>query len=456
MLLLVLILVLVAFGLLVLSLLAGSVMWAWVSVAVSVAAAAVLLVDWLQWRSAGKAGAAAIEEPAVAEADVPRAAVPRSPVPAHVDLDPATEVLPIVPRSMPAGGPAAGPDPVADAQQTIVMPVVQPSGSAERPSGATPSITSSGALSSPSVTVEGVDRPAPTPPSGDDGGTGSSAAEEPTVLGTAPAAGGPAEAPADSATAAADSADSATADFAGVDSAGDDRSAAGTAAGESGGTATPAPDSAGTAAPADDPTAVVPRGEVSSSGVEDTVAVDLRSGAVGSPASGSDLFTPPDRAGVPAVEEAAPAADVPTAVAPSDDSAPEVPAPDATVSEPTTTVAAPQGVAAASEAATDQAGGGPDGTAAADAAPEIPAQSYDGAPPEEPRDLAAAALVAGLPDEVVVVDEQPRYHVPECRSLFGKPLIPLPVREAVELGFTPCGWCSPDRTLVGRHPATAR
>jgi hypothetical protein len=54
---------------------------------------------------------------------------------------------------------------------------------------------------------------------------------------------------------------------------------------------------------------------------------------------------------------------------------------------------------------------------------------------------------------VLVIDEQPRYHVGGCRSLAGKPLIPLPAREAVELGFTPCGWCSPDRTLSGQQTA---
>jgi hypothetical protein len=58
-LLLVLILVLVAFGLLVVALLTGNVLCAWLSVAVSVAAAVVLVVDWLQRRSALKAGAAA-------------------------------------------------------------------------------------------------------------------------------------------------------------------------------------------------------------------------------------------------------------------------------------------------------------------------------------------------------------------------------------------------------------
>jgi hypothetical protein len=54
------------------------------------------------------------------------------------------------------------------------------------------------------------------------------------------------------------------------------------------------------------------------------------------------------------------------------------------------------------------------------------------------------------------VDELPRYHLGGCRSLAGSPVIPLPAREAVELGFTPCAWCTPDRALAGRHRAAAR
>jgi hypothetical protein len=77
----------------------------------------------------------------------------------------------------------------------------------------------------------------------------------------------------------------------------------------------------------------------------------------------------------------------------------------------------------------------------------------DAEPPEESRDPAAAALVVGLETEVLVVDEQPRYHLSACRALAGKATIPLPVREAVELGFTPCGWCTPDRTLAGQQTA---
>ena len=87
---------------------------------------------------------------------------------------------------------------------------------------------------------------------------------------------------------------------------------------------------------------------------------------------------------------------------------------------------------------------------------ELPPPGPDGAPPEEPHDPEAAAVVATLDDEVVVVDELPRYHVGGCPSLAGTPVIPLPVREAVELGFTPCAWCAPNRTLAGRHRASLR
>jgi hypothetical protein len=64
--------------------------------------------------------------------------------------------------------------------------------------------------------------------------------------------------------------------------------------------------------------------------------------------------------------------------------------------------------------------------------------------------------VAGVEDEVLVVDELPRYHLAGCRSLAGIPVISLPAREAVELGFTPCAWCTPDRALSARHRAPAR
>jgi hypothetical protein len=93
--------------------------------------------------------------------------------------------------------------------------------------------------------------------------------------------------------------------------------------------------------------------------------------------------------------------------------------------------------------------------APAEQSPAEPAAAVEEAP-EEPRDAVAAEIVSRLDDEVVVIDEQPRYHVTGCRALVAVAVIPLPVREAVELGFTPCGWCSPDRTLAGRHQTASR
>ncbi|MCW0213133.1 MAG: hypothetical protein OJJ54_07225 [Pseudonocardia sp.] len=86
----------------------------------------------------------------------------------------------------------------------------------------------------------------------------------------------------------------------------------------------------------------------------------------------------------------------------------------------------------------------------------LPPAGPDGEAPEEPRDAEAAALVAELGDEVLVIDEQPRYHLAGCRSLPGRAIIPIAAKEAVELGFTPCGWCSPDRNLARRHSAEVR
>ena len=120
MLLLVLILVLIAFGLLVVALLTGSVLWAWVSVGVSVAAAAVLMIDWLQRRSAIRAGRAGADSTPNSPHEAPPA-----------DLDPVTEVLPVyTPDGDETTTSEKKSDRAADGQQTVVIPAVQPSGSA--------------------------------------------------------------------------------------------------------------------------------------------------------------------------------------------------------------------------------------------------------------------------------------------------------------------------------------
>jgi hypothetical protein len=73
-------------------------------------------------------------------------------------------------------------------------------------------------------------------------------------------------------------------------------------------------------------------------------------------------------------------------------------------------------------------------------------------PPDEPmpqRVLPAdAARVARMTTDVLVIDGRPRYHMAGCVHLLGRPHEPLPVGEAVELGFTPCGLCEPDSALL--------
>lgn len=312
MLLLVLILVLIAFGLLVVALLSGSVLWAWVSVGVSVAAAAVLLVDWLQRRSAVRAGAEA--------GDAAAPAVTTRPEGPDGVAEPATEIIPAIRSTTSAPESRTGPPVVADerqeVQETVVMRPLAPPGSAGQPSGA-------------------------------HGGTGSAEPDwsqnvtnvEATERVSTPREGG--------------------------------------------------------GAPAVPP----PPGAHADTDAEDTVKV---AGA-----------------------------------------APEAPRRDEPAGPP------PGG---STRAAPVEAPAGPP----AGRAPDLPPLGPDGAPPEEPRDADAAALVAGLDDEVLVVDELPRYHLAGCRSLGESPVIPLPAREAVELGFTPCAWCTPDRALSARHRAPAR
>jgi hypothetical protein len=76
-------------------------------------------------------------------------------------------------------------------------------------------------------------------------------------------------------------------------------------------------------------------------------------------------------------------------------------------------------------------------------------------PGEEKADPAASDIVAGLSDQVLVIDEQPRYHVLGCRVLNGHETIPLPAKEAVEYGFSPCAVCTPVRVLAARNRAAS-
>lgn len=69
-------------------------------------------------------------------------------------------------------------------------------------------------------------------------------------------------------------------------------------------------------------------------------------------------------------------------------------------------------------------------------------------PPVQQVSPADAARVSRMLTEVLVVDGRPRYHLSGCVHLLGRENEPLPVAEAVELGFTPCGLCEPDSALL--------
>jgi hypothetical protein len=115
----------------------------------------------------------------------------------------------------------------------------------------------------------------------------------------------------------------------------------------------------------------------------------------------------------------------------------------------------------------DVAGRTSSGQAAGPASPEDPdetpvaaradADDEFGEPdPEDPDDEplpqavrpADAVRMARLDAEVLVVDGRPRYHLADCAHLVGRLTEDLPVVEAVELGFSPCGLCRPVDRLV--------
>jgi hypothetical protein len=88
--------------------------------------------------------------------------------------------------------------------------------------------------------------------------------------------------------------------------------------------------------------------------------------------------------------------------------------------------------------------------AASEESPPVRA-TESGDPGEERTDEADLLVVSELDDEVVVVDEYPRYHLTKCVWLAGRDLIPIGVSEARQLGFTPCVRCGPDAVLATKH-----
>jgi len=77
----------------------------------------------------------------------------------------------------------------------------------------------------------------------------------------------------------------------------------------------------------------------------------------------------------------------------------------------------------------------------------VPVQ-YADEPDEEPVRAPDVDWISAQPDVVGVVDGHPRYHVGKCPSLRDQEVFAMPVSEARESGFTPCGRCRPDSTIL--------
>ncbi|MFD6264024.1 hypothetical protein ACFWFK_23145 [Micromonospora chalcea] len=77
-----------------------------------------------------------------------------------------------------------------------------------------------------------------------------------------------------------------------------------------------------------------------------------------------------------------------------------------------------------------------------------PGEPFDGDPPAEFLSPGQVARLVRLPGEVLVVDGHPRFHLPDCPHLVGREDEPIPVAEAVGLGFTPCAQCAAATTLL--------
>jgi hypothetical protein len=99
-------------------------------------------------------------------------------------------------------------------------------------------------------------------------------------------------------------------------------------------------------------------------------------------------------------------------------------------------------------AAADDAPRSSDGSSLADEFGEPDDDDPDDEPLPQAVRPADAVRVARMDAEVLVVDGRPRYHVADCAHLVGRLTEPLPVAEAVELGFSPCGLCRPVDRLV--------
>ncbi|THV39527.1 hypothetical protein [Glycomyces buryatensis] len=69
-------------------------------------------------------------------------------------------------------------------------------------------------------------------------------------------------------------------------------------------------------------------------------------------------------------------------------------------------------------------------------------------PTEQRMSTIEASALMRLDTHVAVVDGRPRFHHTACVHLVGREHEPLPVAEALELGFSPCGMCEPASRLL--------
>ena len=76
-------------------------------------------------------------------------------------------------------------------------------------------------------------------------------------------------------------------------------------------------------------------------------------------------------------------------------------------------------------------------------------------PAEEDTDAADVLIVTDLDVEVRVLDERPRYHLADCRWVGDRATLPLPIKEARQLGFSPCAVCTPDAVIAKRYRSSA-
>lgn len=83
------------------------------------------------------------------------------------------------------------------------------------------------------------------------------------------------------------------------------------------------------------------------------------------------------------------------------------------------------------------------------ATPLAEATGPDGSDADEPPVAETDPPLRSRGDEPVwVIDGRPRYHLSTCGFLAGRDAEPVPLRQAVGDGFTPCALCDPDSALA--------